>query len=197
MTILVDVESGKDLIPVTLYEAHDLSVIELAEAINKKVLIAKQNKDKAHEKATQLFDYLPTFILGPFATIASYIGQNVGISIPALGVKADNWGQMVITNVGSIGLAGGYAPIVPLMCTMIVACTGKIEKKAVVVNDEIVIRPIMNVIYSIDHRYADASVGIKFLNIIKDFLDSPDTFKIDKYPQTTPYNDPNFVAKKT
>ena len=43
MTILVDVEGGKDLIPITLYEAHDMSVIELANAINVKVLIAKKN----------------------------------------------------------------------------------------------------------------------------------------------------------
>lgn len=102
----------------------------------------------------------------------------------------------MLTNVGSIGLQGGFAPIVPLMYTMIVVCTGKIEKKAVVVEDEIVIRPMMNSIYTIDHRFGDASIGIKFLNIIKDFLANPETFDIEKYPQTPAYNNSEYVAKK-
>jgi hypothetical protein len=48
----VDVDNGKDLVPITLYEAQDMSVIELATAINAKVQIAKLNKDKIHEKST-------------------------------------------------------------------------------------------------------------------------------------------------
>jgi len=51
-----------------------------------------------------VFDYLPTFVLGPMATVLGYLGQNMGISIPPLGIKGDNWGQWVLTNVGSLGL---------------------------------------------------------------------------------------------
>lgn len=87
MTILVDVEGGKDLIPVTIHDAHDLSVRELAEAINKKITNARASKDEQHNKSTQLFTILPTFILGPLATVMSYLGQNVGVSIPPLGVR--------------------------------------------------------------------------------------------------------------
>ena len=82
------------------------------------------------------------------------------------------------------------------MGSMMVVCCGKIDKKPVVVNDEIVIRPMMNSIYTIDHRFGDASVGIKFMNIIKAYLDSPETFSIDKFPQTPAYNNPDYAAKK-
>ncbi len=74
------------------------------------------------------------------------------------------------------------------MYSIMIACTGKIEKKPVVINDEIVIRPIMNTIYAVDHRFGDASIAIKFLNIIKDYVENPETFNIDKYPQTPAYN---------
>lgn len=75
------------MIPVTIYDAHELSLKEIAEAMNKKISNARSNKDVQHTKSTQLFNVLPTFILGPLATIMSYLGQNAGVSIPALGVR--------------------------------------------------------------------------------------------------------------
>lgn len=52
MTCLVDVEGGKDLVPVTIWEAHKMSVIEFAVACNEKVGRARNKKDATHEKAT-------------------------------------------------------------------------------------------------------------------------------------------------
>ena len=63
-----------------------MSIFELASNINEKVQRAKQNKDKAHHDVTQLFKVLPTYILGPLSTIASYISQNMGMSIGPLKV---------------------------------------------------------------------------------------------------------------
>jgi pyruvate/2-oxoglutarate dehydrogenase complex dihydrolipoamide acyltransferase (E2) component len=80
---------------------------------------------------------------------------------------------------------------------MLVACSGLIEKKAVVENDEIVIRDMMNVVYTMDHRFGDAALGIKFLNIIRDYVEDPDNFNADKYQAAPPYNEPVVETKKT
>ena len=47
-TILVDIEGGKDLVPVTLWNAHEMSLKEFALAINEKIQRAKNKKDSAH-----------------------------------------------------------------------------------------------------------------------------------------------------
>jgi pyruvate/2-oxoglutarate dehydrogenase complex dihydrolipoamide acyltransferase (E2) component len=62
-------------------------------------------------------------------------------------------------------------------------------------NDEIVIREIMNCVYTVDHRFGDASVGIKYLNIVMDYINDPENFNIDKYPQTPAYNSPDYLKK--
>jgi 2-oxoglutarate dehydrogenase E2 component (dihydrolipoamide succinyltransferase) len=66
-------------------------------------------------------------------------------------------------------------------------CTGKIEKKAVVINDEIVIRPILNAVCTFDHRYGDASISVKFLKIIRAYVTDPEGFNIDNYPDSKPW----------
>ena len=64
-----------------------------------------------------------------------------------------------------------------------------VAKKAVVVNDEIVIRSMMNMVYSIDHRYGDAAILGQFTKIMKDILEDPETFNIDNYTQPPSYEE--------
>jgi len=49
----------------------------------------------------------------------------------------------------------------------------KIDKRAVVVNDEIVIRPMMYVALSYDHRIIDGREAVSFLKHIKDIVEDP------------------------
>lgn len=71
---------------------------------------------------------------------------------------------------------------------MFIICTGKITKKPVVINDKIEIREMMNTVWTIDHRFGDASMACKFINIIRDFIEDPENFTMDKYPVNPPYN---------
>jgi len=45
-TVLVDVEGGADLVPITIWGAHDISIVEFARQCNEKVDKAKHKKDK-------------------------------------------------------------------------------------------------------------------------------------------------------
>lgn len=76
---------------------------------------------------------------------------------------------------------------------MFLICTGKITKKPIVINDKIEIKEMMNTVWTIDHRYGDASLACKFINIIKDFTEDPENFNMDKYPENPPYNQPGRV----
>lgn len=48
MTTLVDVEGGADLVPVTLWDAHKITVVEFAKQCTEKVMMAKNKKDVSH-----------------------------------------------------------------------------------------------------------------------------------------------------
>jgi len=55
----------------------------------------------------------------------------------------------------------------------------KIEKRPVVVNDEIVIRPMMYVALSYDHRIVDGQGAVTCLKRIKEFIENPERIMLE------------------
>lgn len=197
----MDVEGGKDLVPVTVWEVQNDSIVNIANECNNLVMKTKRNENKEHTDVTKIFLQLPTFILGFLTTVCSYLAQNAGIAIKALNVryslinlfllqlKANAFGHIVLTNIGSLGIETGFAPIpCPTHCC-IVACLGKVVKKPVVVDEQIVVRDMMQCVYTVDHRYGDAAILLQFLKIMKDILENPEEFNADKYPELPSYEE--------
>jgi 2-oxoglutarate dehydrogenase E2 component (dihydrolipoamide succinyltransferase) len=55
----------------------------------------------------------------------------------------------------------------------------KIEKRPVVVDDEIVVRPMMYVALSYDHRIVDGREAVTFLRRIKEFIEDPERMMLE------------------
>ena len=55
----------------------------------------------------------------------------------------------------------------------------KIEKRPVVVDDEIVIRPMMYVALSYDHRIVDGKGAVTFLRRVKEFIENPERILLE------------------
>jgi 2-oxoglutarate dehydrogenase E2 component (dihydrolipoamide succinyltransferase) len=55
----------------------------------------------------------------------------------------------------------------------------KIEKRPVVINDEIAIRPMMYVALSYDHRIVDGREAVTFLRRIKEFIEDPERILLE------------------
>jgi 2-oxoglutarate dehydrogenase E2 component (dihydrolipoamide succinyltransferase) len=55
----------------------------------------------------------------------------------------------------------------------------KIEDRAVVVDRQIVIRPMMYVALSYDHRIIDGRQAVTFLRTIKDFVENPERIMME------------------
>jgi pyruvate dehydrogenase E2 component (dihydrolipoamide acetyltransferase) len=86
-------------------------------------------------------------------------------------------GTFSITNVGSIG--GQWAtPIIlpPQVAILVVLRTGK---KPVVRNDEIVIRTILPLAMTFDHRVLDGAEAARFMNDVKALLEDPLRMLVD------------------
>ncbi len=81
-------------------------------------------------------------------------------------------GTFTITNIGFIG--GTHAtPIINYPETAILA-TGRIRETPVVRDGQIVIRSIMPLSLSFDHRVTDGALAARFMNMIMKFLQDPD-----------------------
>ena len=80
-------------------------------------------------------------------------------------------GTFTITNLGMFDIES-FCAIINQPEAAILA-VGKIIKKPVVIDDEITIKPMMNLTLSCDHRVIDGAVGAKFLQNLKQILEEP------------------------
>lgn len=88
-----------------------------------------------------------------------------------LPMEALRGGTFTITNLGMYGIES-FSPIINQPEVAILGVTA-MEDKVVVVNGEIVIRPIMNLSLTADHRVVDGSVAAEFLQRVKTLLENP------------------------
>ena len=85
--MLVDKDGGSDLIPITIWDAHKMTIFEVAKALTAKVSSAKKGKDAGHNKATAMADFIPSFIAQPLSFVLTYIAVNVGIPLTGFGLN--------------------------------------------------------------------------------------------------------------
>ena len=80
-------------------------------------------------------------------------------------------GTITVTNVGVFGVDGGTPIITPGQAAIL--AMGRIIHKPWVVDDSIVIRPIMQLTFSFDHRIIDGALGSRALASVASYLADP------------------------
>ena len=87
-------------------------------------------------------------------------------------------GTFTLNNTGALGSVAGQSIINQPQAAIL--STESIRKRPVVVNDEIVIRPIMNLTMSFDHRIVDGLAASRFINDVSKAIEdwSPASLKL-------------------
>jgi len=85
-------------------------------------------------------------------------------------------GTFTLNNTGALGSVAGQSIINQPQAAIL--STESIRKRPVVVDDEIVVRPIMNITMSFDHRIVDGLAASRFLNDVVEGVERWTTAKI-------------------
>lgn len=142
--------------PLLIEKANELSLEALTRLLSEsKALPLNQNDVVLQRKSTRLerfYYHLPGFL-------RRYCW--------ALLLKHPRWvfskmGNVAITSVGMMGQINGW--FIPLSVHPVCIGLGAIIKKPVVVNDQIVIREVMNLTVLLDHDVLDGAPMVRFIN---------------------------------
>jgi pyruvate dehydrogenase E2 component (dihydrolipoamide acetyltransferase) len=80
-------------------------------------------------------------------------------------------GTFTVSNLGSFGI-DGFTPIINPPESAILGL-GRIIEKPVVMEGQVVVRPMMMLSLSFDHRVVDGAPAARFLNRIADYIHEP------------------------
>eukprot|EP01095_Lingulamoeba_sp_RSL-Kostka_P014902 TRINITY_DN666_c0_g1_i1.p1 TRINITY_DN666_c0_g1~~TRINITY_DN666_c0_g1_i1.p1 ORF type:complete len:301 (-),score=111.96 TRINITY_DN666_c0_g1_i1:49-951(-) len=176
---LVNIEGGKDLANAKIQNADALTIEEIGEVLRRKAEKLRKGKDQDYNKTKNLLKILPPFAIKKILYWGGFVASSLGLNIPALGVKPFPFGSCLLTSVGMMGLDTAYVPFAPFSRVPLLVMVGAIQKKPVVIDDEVVIRPILTVTATIDHRFMDGAQGAILANRFKEVILNPQEWNRD------------------
>ncbi len=175
ISILVSAENGHDLSYCKIKDADRMTTLDVHRSVSEYTQRLKKNPEKI-KTSLKFMNYLPTFVSRIVLEMWNFIVNNLGISIKSIGYDKFPYGSIIITNVGSFGYDNMLAPIPPCSGVPIILTIGSIVKKPKVIDNEIMIREVIAISVTIDHRYTDASRAIRVFKKFQAYINYPEKY---------------------
>lgn len=167
-------DRGEDLSGVVIHRADEKSVSELAAEMTLKVAAVRANEDKSYTRLKKLFSALPSWAVKPVIDFSSFFLYRLNIWSPLFGTPKNSFGSVMITNIGSLGMSRGLAPLVPYSHVPMLIALGAVEEVPVVRDGRIIALRQITIGATFDHRMIDGVVGAKMAETIKKAFADPE-----------------------
>jgi pyruvate/2-oxoglutarate dehydrogenase complex dihydrolipoamide acyltransferase (E2) component len=155
--VMVPVQVGGDtgVTAVVIRDAHARTVTDIAAEIRDKAARSRGGDEIKAAQNKYLLNRIPWPLRRPVFRLLKWITVDMGIEIKKLGLSANSFGSFVVSDIGSFGLNTGMTALMPAAKVPCVVVLGKVEEKPVVRGGEIVIRTVLPLTGTFDHRIVD------------------------------------------
>ena len=183
LDVIVPVSVGGDagVTAAIIRDAHARPVSDIANEIRNKASSGRAGVEIKAVRNKYLLNRIPWPLRRPVFLFLKWITVDMGIEIKALGLSAHSFGSFVVSDIGSFGLNTGMTALMPAAKVPAVIVLGKMEEKPVVRNGEIVIRDVLPLTGTFDHRIVDGMQIGKLARGIKRNFRKPDW--LDEVPK--------------
>lgn len=180
---VASVAGGKDVSGVKVVGADRKSVAEIAEELERRVGRIRAGDDREVGGATGVLDATPTWLLGPALRFVTWLTADKNMNLKRLGLPRQAFGSAMVSSVGMFGVQKAYGPLAPLYRVPMLALVSEVALKPVVVDGEIVARPILTMTATMDHRYLDGSHAARLGRSVRAYLEDPAAFETLPAPE--------------
>jgi pyruvate dehydrogenase E2 component (dihydrolipoamide acetyltransferase) len=181
LDVMVPVAIGDGVTSVIVRDAHAKTVSEIAEEIRSSAGRARAGAETRAAQNKYLLNRIPWPLRRPVFRFLKWLTVDMGLEIASLGLSANSFGSFVVSDIGSHGLATGMTALMPAAKVPAVIVLGKIEQKPVVRRGEIVIRTILPLTGTFDHRIVDGAQIGKLARSLKRHFRTPE--RLDLVPE--------------
>ncbi len=157
VAFLVALRDGHDLGKVKVERINEKRLDDLAKEFGAAAEKLRAGKDKQFKQSNNTARLLPTWLIRYVLRFVGWLTGSLGL--PAAGLEPFPFGSCVITSVGMLGLDEGFVPPTPFARVPLYVLLGAIRDQPVVEEGEIVVRPMLTITATIDHRFMDGFQG--------------------------------------
>jgi len=151
--VMLDSHSGVSSVLVN--GAHARPVSDLADDIRQQAQMSRGGKESKASQNKYVLNKIPWPFRRAVFKFLKWLTVDLGVEIRSLGLSSDSFGSFIVSDIGSFGLTSGMAALFPAAKIPAVIIMGKMEEKPVVRDGEVVIRTILPLTGTFDHRIVD------------------------------------------
>jgi pyruvate dehydrogenase E2 component (dihydrolipoamide acetyltransferase) len=173
VNLLVSSESGGELSAIKLNNADKMTLAEIVGQVKKGAKGVRDDRGPDFQESKNIIKKLPVWISRIIVPVMSWLVNKRGMHFPGVGFPQDPFGTVIVTSVGMFGVETAFAPLPSIGRANAALLITEVKKKPWVEDDNIVVRPVMKLCCTLDHRVFTGYQGAMLSSEIKDILTNP------------------------
>jgi pyruvate dehydrogenase E2 component (dihydrolipoamide acetyltransferase) len=174
---IVATGGGHELTGVKVSAADRKSAVEIAAELNRKYNAIEAGDDSDLGRSRALLSGLPPGMLRVALRLGAWLTSDLDLDLSRLGMPRQAFGGAMITSVGMWGIGHAYSPLAHYYRVPVLVLVGAVRKAPTVVDDAVVIREMLTLTATFDHRYADGYHAARFAEALRSYCADPARFE--------------------
>lgn len=167
-------EHGANLSGAKLCEVDRKSLLEIARELEQRADAIRMRTRHELSSSDRTLSRVPAPLRAAALRLVETAVYDWGLDLSAFGVPRDAFGSVMVTNVGMFGLPHGFAPLVPFARVPIVLTIGSVYDAPVIESGAVVVRPVLCVGVTLDHRIIDGYQAGKLATRFREVMLDPE-----------------------
>lgn len=176
---IVSAQEGSELSGVKVTNADKKSAVDIARELEERSGKIRTGADQELGKTKKVVGSTPRHLLPSSIRLSSWLTTDRDLDLQKYGLPRQAFGSTIISSVGMFGVQRAYAPLANYYRIPFLALVGEVAKKPVVVDDEVVVRPMLTLTATMDHRYIDGFHAARLARSVKEYFADPHSFEPD------------------
>ncbi|MDX1658489.1 MAG: 2-oxo acid dehydrogenase subunit E2, partial [Nitriliruptorales bacterium] len=190
VTFLVSMPDGSDLGKAKITNVPDRSITEIARDLRERAARLRNSEDDDWERSKGLIKVLPPFLLRPVVHAIGWLTGALGLEAKSVGLERYPFGSAIVTSVGMLGLDDAFVPPTPFARVPLYVLIGAVSDRPTVENGEVVIRPMLTITATLDHRFVDGFQAAAIARVFRRIFEDPWQLDgLEKAPPSAPSED--------
>lgn len=175
--VSVDIPESREMTGFLIEHCDEKGVDEICSIMTEQVEKFRARNESGAVTSKYIFAKIPWLLRRPIFLVFRFILATLGLPLRAIKADPNSFGSVLISNIGTHGLQYGMAAILPVSNLPVVVLMGMVEKKPVVRNDRVVVREMLPLSCTLDHRVCDGSMGGRLARAVQRYLLEPESLE--------------------
>jgi pyruvate dehydrogenase E2 component (dihydrolipoamide acetyltransferase) len=167
-------EQGRNLSGAKVESADRKSLVEIARELSSRAASIRAHEQHPLSRSDAMLSRVPASLRRFVLRAVESAVYDWELDLTRFGVPKDAFGSAMVTNVGVFGLPHAFAPLVPFSRVPIVVAVGAVRQAAVVEDGAVVVRPVLPVGVTLDHRVLDGFQAGKLARRFQEVMSDPE-----------------------